>query len=101
MKKESSTVQIGLRLEKELIESLEFFAGHKKLDKMMIIKQAIAAYVGDMEDAFEDTAIEGYICLRISEEELKKNTGLKEIPKDIKEARQETLKMITKEKMKR
>ena len=101
MKKESSTIQIGLRLEKELIESLEFFAGHNKLDKMMIIKQAIAAYVGEMEDAFEDAAIEDYIHLRISEEELKKDTGLKEVPKDIKEARQETLKLITKERMKK
>jgi predicted DNA-binding protein len=101
MKKESDTIQIGLRIEKDLLESLEFFAKNSKIDKMAMIRQAIASYVTEMEDSFEDAAIEDYICLRIDEQEFKEHTGLKEIPKDIKEARQETIKSITKERMKR
>lgn len=101
MKKGNKTIQIGLRLEKELIESLEFFAKNNKADKMSLIRQAIATYVTDMENAFQDAAIADYISLRINEEELKEHTGLKEIPNDIREARNEVLKSITQEKIKR
>lgn len=101
MKKESPTIQIGLRIEKDLLKSIEFIAEANKVDKMSIIRQAITLYVDDMETDIEDGAIEDYIAGRIDEVELKRDTGMKEVPEDLKSTRNETLKLISKKRMKR
>ncbi|MBN2395542.1 MAG: hypothetical protein JXC36_03645 [Candidatus Atribacteria bacterium] len=100
MKKESPTVQLGLRIEKSLLKQIEFFADANKVDKMSLIRQAIASYVDEMEDAFQDQAIEDYISGRIDEKELKEDTDMKTIPADIQEARKETLKHIVNKRIK-
>ncbi len=92
----NETIQIGLRIEKELLRSLEFFAKTNKVDKMALIRQAIAGYVDDMEAAFEDAAVEDFIRLRINEDELKEHLHLKEISTDVKEARKKYIEGLTK-----
>jgi len=101
MKKESPTIQIGLRIEKDLLDQVEFFAEENKIDKMSLIRQAIVLYVGEMETAVEDEAIENYIVGRIDEEELKKYTGMKNIPTDLKSVRSQTLNELSKKRLKR
>ncbi|MBI2657292.1 hypothetical protein HYX08_01205 [Candidatus Woesearchaeota archaeon] len=98
MKKGSKTIQIGLRLEKELLNKIEKLAESEGIDKMAWIKRALGVFVGDEEDDMTGEAIKDYIHLIIDEDELKRYTGFKEIPKDIQEARKEILKQITKSK---
>lgn len=100
MTKESPTIQVGLRIEKDLLDQIEFFAEQNKIDKMSIIRQAIALYVGEMESAFEHEAIKDFIAGRIDEATLKKYTNLKNIPEDLKQARADVFKEISKEVLK-
>ena len=101
MKKESPTIQIGLRIDKKLLERVDFFAEKNKDDRMAMIRIAIASYVEDMETALEDAAIEDYISGRIDEEELKDATGMKKVPEDLKSVRAQTLNEISKKRLKR
>ena len=97
MKKETSTVQIGLRLEKDLLERIESLAEDEGVDKMAWIRRALANFVQDEEDGMADAAIEDYLNLRIDEKELLNYVEFKKIPKDIQDARSLLLKsMITK-----
>ena len=101
MKKESPTIQIGLRIDKKLLESVDFFAEKNKDDRMAMIRMAIASYVEEMETALEDAAIEDYLSGRIDEEELKDTTGMKKVPEDLKNVRAQTLNEISKKRLKR
>ncbi len=98
MKKEQKTIQIGLRLEKELLKKIEKLAESEGIDKMAWIKRALGVFVRDEEAGMDDEAIEDYIHLRIDEVELKQCTGFKEIPKDLQEARQEILNQVVKKR---
>ena len=97
---ETKTTQIGLRLEKGLLKKIEKLAESEGIDKMAWIKRALGVFVGEEESGVDDEAIKDYIHLRIDEAELKKYTGFKEISKDIKEARQEILRHVIKERTK-
>ena len=99
-KKETKTTQIGLRLDNELLGTIEKLAEFDKIDKMTWIRQAIADRIDEVEDEIKDTANEDYIWLRIDEEELKNITGLKKIPNDLIAARKESLQQIIKKKPK-
>ena len=85
------TIQLGLRIDKELLEKIEKLSGFEGIDKMSWIRRALASFVDDVEDEMEDCAIEDYINLRIDEKELENITGMKKIPKDLQEARKEVL----------
>jgi predicted transcriptional regulator len=100
MKKESPTIQIGLRIDKKLLESIDFFAEKNKEDRMAMIRMAIASYVDEMETALEDAAIEDYISGRIDENELKDATGMKNIPEDLRKTRSDTLTAISRKRIK-
>ena len=90
------TVQLGIRVDKKLIDRLSFFAKESSVDKMDLIRQAIAVHVAEMEKGFEEEVIEEYVGLRINEGELKKALKLDKISDDIKKARQENLNKIKK-----
>lgn len=101
VEKKRETVQIGLRLEKALLDKVEDLSDYEGIDKMSFIRRAIASFIGEVEDSMADKAIEDYINLRIDEAELKKYAGLKLVPKDVQEARQDMLKKIKKQKERR
>jgi predicted DNA-binding protein len=88
------TVQLGLRIEKELIDRIEDLAENEGVDKMAWIRRALASFVGDEEDEMADEAIKDYIKLRIDEKELLKFTEFRKVPEDIKEARKNYLTQI-------
>ncbi len=87
----TKTIQIGLRLDKELLDKITKLSDHEGIDRMAWIRRALANFVSDEEDGMSDAAIEDYINLRIDESELKDYTGFKKIPSDLKEARKKFL----------
>lgn len=90
----AKTIQIGLRLDKELLEKIERLSEHEGIEKMAWIRRALAVFVSDEEAGIADEAIEDYIHLRIDETELRKYTGFMKIPDDLKEARKKVLEKI-------
>ena len=85
------TIQLGLRIDEELLKKIEKLSEFEGIDKMSWIKRALASFVDDIEDEMEDCAINDYIKLRIDEKELKNVTGMKEVSKDLQDARKEVL----------
>ena len=96
----AKTIQIGLRLDKELLEKIERLSEHECIEKMAWIRRALAVFVSDEEAGIADEAIDDYIHLRIDEEQLRDYTGFKKIPDDIKEARKKALEKIMGEESK-
>ena len=90
----TKTVQLGIRIEKKLVDRIEELAKNEGIDRNMWIKRALADIVQDEEDGMADAAIEDYIHLRIDEKTLLKFTEFKEVPEDIKQSRQIKLKGI-------
>ncbi len=100
MKKEPKTTQIGLRIDNDVLNTIEEIAEFDKTDKMVWIRQAIADRIDDVEEEMDDAAIENYIRARISEEELKEEMNWKKVPADLKQARAESLKYIVNKRKK-
>ena len=94
----SDTIQLGMRIEKDLVERIEFLAKEEGIDRNLWIKRALGVFVADEEDGMMDGAIEDYINLRIDEETLIEITDFKKIPADIRKAREKKLEKLTEEK---
>lgn len=88
VKKSNKTIQLGLRVDVQLVEKIEKSAEIEGIDKMSWIRRALATFVNGEEKGASDEAIEDYIHLRIDEDRLKEIMGLKTVPKDISSARQ-------------
>ena len=85
------TVQLGLRIDKELIKKIEKLAEIDRVDKMSWIRQALATHVNIEEKIAIDEAIEDYIHLRCDENELVKIASFDKIPMDVQYARKEVI----------
>ena len=95
------TVQLGLRIDVDLLKKIEKMSQHESIDKMSWIRRALASFLkGEEEDAIT-TAAEDYISLRIDENELKKISSFNKIPEDIQNARKAVLNKIKEEAIKR
>ena len=92
------TIQLGIRIEKDLVERIEFLAKEEGIDRNLWIKRALGVFVADEEDGIIDGAIEDYINLRIDEETLIEITDFKKVPEDIKKAREKRLNHLLEEK---
>lgn len=88
------TIQLGLRIDKDLLDKIEKMASHENIDKMSWIRRALATFLKGEEEEAISMAVEDYINLRIDEKKLKKITSFNKIPKDIEEARKEVLNKI-------
>jgi len=91
------TIQLGLRIDEELLEKIEKMAQYENIDKMSRIRRALATFLKGEEIEAKTEAIEDYINLRIDEKDLKNISGMKEVSKDIQEARKEVLNKIKQE----
>jgi predicted DNA binding CopG/RHH family protein len=91
------TIQLGLRIDEELLEKIEKMAQYENIDKMSWIRRALATFLKGEEIEAKTEAIEDYINLRIDEKDLKNISGMKEVSKDIQEARKEVLNKIKQE----
>ena len=91
------TIQLGLRIDEELLEKIEKMAKYENIDKMSWIRRALATFLKGEEIEAKTEAIEDYINLRVDEKDLKNIAGMKEVSKDIQEARKEVLNRIKQE----
>ena len=96
VKEEKKTIQLGLRIDKGLLEEIESLAESEGVEKMSWIKRALADFVGNEKDSMSKEAVRDYIGLVIDENDLKELTGFSKIPKDIEEARKDVLNNIKK-----
>jgi predicted transcriptional regulator len=94
MKKNTKTIQLGLRIDAELIKKIERLAEYEDVDKAFWIKRALTTFVAGEDTAAKEEAVEDYISLRSDADALKKATGFNHIPKDIEDARKEVIKNI-------
>ena len=100
-KKQQKTTQLGLRIDVDQLKAIEKLSEFEGIDKMSWIRRALAEYIDEIEDEMDNAAIEDYVHLRISEEELKKDMEWKKVPDDLKQARAESLKFITNKRKER
>ena len=94
----AKTTQIGLRLDKELLDKINNLSEHEGIDRMSWIRRALACFVNETETAMSDDAIDDYINLRIDEKALKEFTNYSKIPEDIQKARKSKLESISSSK---
>lgn len=97
VKRERKTIQLGLRIDKDLLKDIESLSDSESVDKMSWIKRALATFVNEEKDAMTKEAVKDYIGLVIDKKDLKKFTGFSKIPLDIEEARKEVLNDIKKD----
>jgi hypothetical protein len=90
----SKTIQLGMRIEKELVDRIEELAKNEGVDRNLWVKRALATFVADEESGMADEAIENYIHLRIDDKTLLDYASFDKIPEDIKKAREVKLKEI-------
>jgi len=90
------TVQLGLRIDVDLLKKIEKMAQHESIDKMSWIRRALATFLKGEEEEAVTVAVENYINLRIDETELKKIAFFSKVPEDIQSARKEVLNKIKK-----
>lgn len=88
----AKTIQLGLRIDEELNEEIEFLSQSEGVDKMAWIRRALADFVNQERDSMAKESVKDYINLVIDEKELKEFTGFKKIPEDIINARKLKLK---------
>ncbi len=91
MTQEKGTIQLGLRIDKDLLKKVEEYSKYEGIDKMSFIRRAINLFVGEVEGAIISEAIEDYVNLRTDEETLKRLAGFDKIPKDIQDARKDSI----------
>ena len=91
VKKTNKTVQLGLRIDTQLLEKIEKLADIERIDKMSWIRRALATFVNGEEKGAIDEAVEDYINLRCDEDELKRVASFDKIPDDIQNARKEVI----------
>ena len=94
VKEEKKTIQLGLRIDKDLLKDIEYLSKSEGVDKMSWIKRALAVSVDDEKINMNKQAVKDYIELVIDEKDFKELTGFSKIPKDIEEARKEVLNKI-------
>ena len=90
-KKTNKTIQLGLRIDTQLLEKIEKLADIERIDKMSWIRRALSTFVNEEEKAVIDEAVEDYVNLRCDEEELKRVASFDKIPEDIQNARKEVI----------
>lgn len=91
------TIQLGLRIDVDLLKKIEKMAKYESIDKMSWIRRALASFLKGEEIEARTEAIEDYIQLRIDENKLKKIASFNKIPADIQKARKQVLIKIKEE----
>ena len=93
-KQSKSSLQLGIRLDNDLMQQIQKLAEWQEIDRNSWIKQAIASAVQDDLDVMMDQITENYIKSRIDETEYLEYTKRENIPVDVKEARELRLRRI-------
>ncbi len=91
MVKKIKTKLIGVRFEIDMLEEIDEFADRMGVDRNQVIKIALQEHIDDTEEEIDGQLIEDYINLIATEEEVKDRFDWKEIPQDIRKARELSL----------
>ncbi|MFH1133252.1 MAG: hypothetical protein V1735_02080 [Nanoarchaeota archaeon] len=94
-KKKPKTIQIGLRVDLELLRDIEELAEDEGVDKMSWIRRALALAVIEEKEEMSQMARKDFVCLKIDEKDLLEITESTKVPEDLKRAREEYLKKIS------
>ena len=94
----NKTIQLGIIIEKDLVNRIEDLAKNECIDRNLWIKRALATFVADEESGMTDEAIEDFIHLRIDEKTLLEYADFDKVPKDILKARETNLKTVLEDK---
>jgi predicted transcriptional regulator len=92
------TVQLGLRIDADLNEEIEYLAQNEGVDKMAWIRRALADFASQERDSMAKEAVKDFIYLAIDDKTLLEFANFDKIPKDILDARAEMLKKIKEDK---
>ncbi len=87
-------IQLGLRIDKKLLDKIEFLATNEGINRNLWIKRALATFVRGQEEGIREEATEDYILLRIDKKTFLKFTNYDNVPEDIENARKQKLKQI-------
>lgn len=92
------TKLVGVRFETDMLKQIDEFADRMGVDRNQVIKIAVQEHIDDTEEEIDEQLIEEYINLIATDEEVKDRFEWKEIPRDIKKARELNLSKIGKAK---
>ncbi|MBX4196264.1 hypothetical protein KW805_01610 [Candidatus Pacearchaeota archaeon] len=82
------TKLVGVRFEMNMLKQIDEFADRMGIDRNQVIKIAVQEHIDNTEDEIDEQLIEDYINLIATEEEVKDRFEWKEIPQDIRKARE-------------
>lgn len=88
MVKKIKTKLIGVRFETDMLEEIDEFADRMGVDRNQVIKIALQEHIDDTEEEIDKQLVEDYVNLIATEEEVKDRFDWKEIPQDIRKARE-------------
>lgn len=93
----SETIQLGLRLDKSMINEIDNIAQELGYDRNFLIKKMIREELTGLKKDLREDATNDYLDLRISEKEFERIVGEKP-EKELQEARKEVMIGVVKEK---
>jgi len=86
-KREEKSTVFSFRLPNSLLNEIDKMAKQEQIDRASWIKRAMVIAMGELKDSAAEGAIEDYIAGKIDNDLFIKETGNKQVPQEIKEAR--------------
>jgi hypothetical protein len=95
----TETIQLGIRLDKTMIDEIDKIAQELGYERNFLIKKMIREELTELKKDLREEANNDYLDLRISKDEYKRIVG--EFPdKDLEDARKELMRGLIQEKKK-
>lgn len=94
-RKKSSTTQIGIRLDNDLLIDVDDICKEYGIDRNTLIRTALAIHITKMDRDDSLQAISDYIAGIIDDKEFLEQTGMDKIADDVKEARKSRLRALS------
>lgn len=86
-KKEAKSTVFSFRLPNSLLNEIDKMAKNEQIDRASWIKRAMVIAMEELKDSVAEGVIEDYIAGKIDDDVFIRETGNKQVPQDIKEAR--------------
>ena len=96
----TETIQLGIRLDKSMIDEIDQIANELGYESNFLIKKMIREELTELKKDLREDATNDYLDLRISKDEYKRIVG--ELPdKDLEDARKELMRGLVQERKKK
>src|SRR3989338_7295292 len=90
-KREEKSTVFSFRLPNNLLNEIDKMAKQEQIDRASWIKRAMVIAMETLNDSAVEGAIEDYIAGKIDDDLFIKETGNKQVPEEIKEARKRNI----------